>query len=75
MKRTAILIVVLALMLPVSSAFAKPEKIQIKGKGRQSREVTARERMKNMDLRNIEDPEARRAIREILVYLDLPYKS
>ena len=56
-------------------SYAKPERIQIKETNKRAKEVLARAQIKNIDLTKIEDPEARRAIGEILNYLDLKAKN
>ena len=59
----------------VPPAFAKPERIEIKEAGKRIKERGAEAQIKTIDLQNIEDPEARRAIREILNYLNLQAKQ
>ena len=54
-----------------SAAWAAPERMQIKEEGRRVKEDTAKAHLKNINLNNIEDPEARKAIAEILSYLNL----
>ncbi len=61
-------------MLITVNAWAKPERIAIKEAGKHAKEKAAKAQMKNIDLKNIEDPEARRAIRELYNYLDLKTK-
>ena len=56
-------------------AFAKPERKAIKSKARKSREVNAKKEVKKIRLKKIQDPEARKAIRQIMNYLDLPIKK
>jgi len=67
-----LLFLVLGSWLPVPVSFAKPERFEIKKAEHRSKERAAKSQIKNIDLRSIEDPEARRAIREILNYLNLP---
>ena len=57
------------------SVFAKPEQHELKSDDRKTREKTAQDNVKQIDLRDIQDPAARKAIREIMNYLDLPYKK
>ena len=71
MKLKNIFFAVLALSLVTSTAWAKPERLEIKKADQRSKEKAAKTQIKNIDLRNIEDPEARRAIREIMNYLNL----
>ncbi len=57
------------------NAWASPEKLEIKTAGKRNKEQAAKAQIKTVDLRNIEDPEARKVIREILNYLDLSAKN
>ena len=61
----------MVLMLSASSLWAKPERLQVKDPGQRVKENSAKAQLKNIDLQKIEDPEARKAIREILNYLNL----
>ena len=70
MKKT-ILFLLVSVMVLGGSAYAKPERLEIKHPGRKAKEQTAKAQIKNIRLQNIEDPEARKAIREILNYLNL----
>ena len=58
-----------------SNGWAAPERMQIKEESKRAKEISARALIKTIDLQNIEDPEARKAIREILNYLDLKSKN
>lgn len=69
-KKIVIGIIVLG-MFANSTVFAKPERLQIKDANKRAKEHAAKAQIRNIDLKNIEDPEARRAIREILNYLNL----
>jgi DNA invertase Pin-like site-specific DNA recombinase len=72
MKIKKIVIGIIALgMFANQTAFAKAERLQIKDADRRAKEHAAKAQIKNIDLKNIEDPEARRAIREIFNYLNL----
>ena len=62
-------------LLAPASGFAKPEHLQIKDANKQVKERSAQTQIKNIDLRNIEDPEARKAITEILNYLNLQTRN
>ena len=57
------------------SLFAKPVHLPIKKAQQKSQEKAAKAQIKNIDLQNIEDPEARKAIREIFNYLNLSAKN
>lgn len=76
-KKTAglFLIMVLGAWSTAPCSYAEPERIQLKEANKQTRERIARAQIKNIDLRNIEDPEARKAIGEILNYLGLQSKK
>ena len=69
----------LAAVLAVSGiapkAWAEPERLSLKDPAKRVKERGAEAQIKTIDLQNIEDPEARRAIREILNYLNLQAKS
>ena len=69
------LVVLLGMAAIVPAAWAKPERLQIKEANKRAKEHVARTQIKNIDLRNIEDPEARKAIGEILNYLNLQAKK
>lgn len=72
---SAVLVLVLGTWFSVSAAMAKPERLAIKKAEHRVKEKNARSRIKNIDLRNIKDPEARKAIREILHYMNLQAKN
>ena len=55
----------------VSSAIAAPELIMIKDAQKRTKEQTAAAQIKGINLQDIEDPAARRAIQQILNYLGL----
>jgi len=50
---------------------AEPERIEIKRPDKKLKERVAISQINNIDLRDIEDPAARKAIQEILNYLGL----
>ncbi len=55
----------------IGTVWAAPERLSLKEPAKRVKERAAKAQIKGMDLQNIEDPEARRAIREILNYLNL----
>lgn len=63
------------LVLSTTMAQAAPEQMVIIPVEKQNKERTAASRIRQIDLRDIEDPAARKAIGEILNYLDLKYKK
>lgn len=52
-------------------SFAKPERLEIKEASHRMNEKAAKAQIKNINLKNIEDPEARKAIQQIFNYLNL----
>lgn len=62
------------LLLCAQTVFAAPQHFEIKKTDMKKKQETAKAQIKNIDLKNIEDPEARKAIREILNYLNLKAK-
>lgn len=52
-------------------AYAKPERVQIKKTENRAQETSAKRELRNIDFQKIEDPEARRAIRGIMNYLNI----
>ena len=64
-------ILVAILIFGVSTANAAPQRISIKDTNQVTKERAAKAQIKNIDLRDIEDPAARKAIQEILNYLGL----
>ena len=70
-----ILFLLLAAVLISGTAYAKPEQLRVKSENRRVKEKAARNQLKAVQLNAIEDPEARKAIREILNYLDLSYQK
>ena len=61
-------------LLPVSS-YAKPERVLIQAGPKKEKVEAAKEASRNVHLEDIQDPEAKKAIRAILQYLDMPYKN
>ncbi len=51
--------------------FAEAERMPIKMEEQKVREHLAKQNLKNIDLNRIQDPEARKAIREVMRYLKL----
>ncbi len=70
---TGILLAAFVMGTPV--AYAKPERIVIKDAEKKTKERVAASQIKNIDLRDIEDPTARKAIQEIMNYLGLNSQS
>lgn len=75
MKSKIISLALMAMTLAAPAVYAKPERLEIKRADKQVKEKTARAQIKNIDLREIEDPAARKAIGEILNYLNLQAKK
>lgn len=73
MKKITFLLI--AVLLIGTTAYASPERREIKKKDRRVKEQTAKANLKGIDLQEIEDPAARKAIGEILNYLNLPSKK
>ena len=71
MKKIGILVLAGFLGLGASVSFAAPEVIAIKDRQKSAKEKTARARLKNISISEIEDPAARRAIQQIVNYLGL----
>lgn len=63
------------LTLGQGGALAKVERVSMKSPERKVEQKLARQNLRNIDLKRIEDPEARKAIREILRYLKLNAKQ
>ncbi len=72
---SACLLVLGAGCLAPSPASAAPERIAIKSQVHKVKEQSAQTALKTVDVRDIEDPAARKAIREIMNYLNLEYKK
>ena len=67
-------VLILSLMMP-GLVMAKPERLLVKSEQKRNKEKNSKNVIKNIKVGNIEDPEARKAIKEILNYLELPYKK
>ncbi len=71
-KFTAVFILLMmSLMMATDPLWAAPQRLGVKTTELRGKQKTARTQLKTINLQNIEDPEARRAIREILNYLNL----
>ncbi len=57
------------------SAFAEPERLKIKDGQKRNKELSAQSQIKNVYLKKIQDPEARKAIGELFNYLNLQTKK
>ena len=66
---------ILAVSLMIPASWAAPKRIEIKTTSRKIKEGAARAQIKNINLQNIEDQAARKAIQEILNYLNLTAKK
>jgi hypothetical protein len=66
---------VVGCLLLAPGAYAAPERIVIKKESVRAKENVAKDSLKRLDLQQIDDPDARQAIREILSYLNLQTKS
>ena len=75
MKTRVILALTLWTSITAASAMASPERITIKKSQERSKERAAASQIRNIDVRDIEDPVARKAIKEILNYLNLNAKN
>ena len=75
MKKTLVGFLLMLLALDAAGAHAAPERMQIKPAEKAAKEKTASAVIKHIDLKDIEDPAARKAIQEILNYLNLPSKK
>ncbi len=75
MKLKTILFLMFLFSLTASFASAAPERLQVKAADKRVKERASKAQIKNIELRNIEDPEARKAIGEILNYLNLQAKK
>ena len=75
MKLRLVLMVLAFLIFGSSALYAAPERMMIKDKKTKAKQSASRAVLKNVDLEDIEDPAAKRAIGEILNYLNLPSKK
>lgn len=71
MKTKLIAFLVAVCLTGGSSVWAKPERFQLKSDAQEMREKAGRTKIKNIDPNLILDPEAKKAIKEILNYLGL----
>lgn len=60
-----------ACVLFSSSLYAKPERFEIKSEARRTKEERAKAGVKKVNWAKIQDPEARKAIQELVDYLGL----
>ena len=67
-KWIGFLLLVSCFLAPASS-YGRPEHFELKSKTHKARESQAQANLKNVKVSAIQDPEARRAIQEILNYL------
>lgn len=68
--RKALFFILAGLLTLSIPAFAKPEQIRIKTRQHEAlQEKSSKKDLKNLELSRIQDPEARKAIREIVAYL------
>jgi|GEM_PF-2717635 len=74
MKRLIAFFAAALLVLP-SLSFAKPERMELKSDQRKAKEEMVKGKTKALQLGRIQDPETKKAIQEILNYLELPYKN
>lgn len=70
MKKTFLIVIGLVL-ISNALAFAKPERVQVETDAKRAHKRTAKQALKAVDVQSIEDPEARKAIKAILEYLNL----
>lgn len=71
MKKRAVGFLLAIFTIGASVASAAPEHITIKNSDKAAKERIAKTQIKNINLQDIEDPAARKAIQEIVNYLDL----
>ncbi|MFH0985801.1 MAG: hypothetical protein V1882_09760 [Candidatus Omnitrophota bacterium] len=72
---TGFVVVLCAGFLGVGIARAQVERMAVQTPARQAEQRLAKQNLKNVDLQKIEDPEARKAIQEILRYLNVQNKK
>lgn len=73
--RVVVSLVVMFLLCGLTVSKAEPQRIPIKTANKMAKEHSAKAQLKNINLQDIEDPVARRAIGEILNYLNLQSKK
>ena len=69
--RIAAILLVVLMIGEASAVSAAPQRIAIKETNQATKERMAQAQIKNINLQDIEDPAARKAIQEILNYLGL----
>ncbi len=65
------LILIALIIVSNSPAFAKPERLQMETSDKRTAKRSAKQALKTVDVQSIKDPEARKAIKQILNYLNL----
>ena len=75
MKKYFTGILFVTLIFGASASYAGPQMITIKDANKNAKEHMASDQIKKIDLKDIEDPAARKAIQEILNYLGLNSKG
>ena len=70
MKKVFLILVGL-IFISNSLALAKPERLQVETPNKRTSKRSAKQALKTVNLESIEDPEARKAIKQILNYLNL----
>jgi DNA invertase Pin-like site-specific DNA recombinase len=75
MRKVLLVSALFFMLIHAMSAFAKPERMVLKSDQRKAKEASAQAVIKNIRVGDIEDPAARKAIQEILNYLEMPYKK
>lgn len=75
MKKTILGLMLLMILSGQQVLHAAPERMAIKDAAKAAKQNDSRAALKKIDVNDIEDPAARKAIAEILNYLDLPSKK
>ena len=75
MKKNIFGFLLLSLFLSQQTLYAAPERMIIKDSAKVAKENASRAALKNIAIGDIEDPTARKAIGEILNYLNLQSKK
>ena len=71
MKTKLIALTLVSLILSAAPLLAAPERLELKSGKQKSREVLAKSKVKTIQSSRIQDPEARKAVQEILNYLGM----
>lgn len=71
----SLLIIVVALLSIPCTLYAAPKTIALKSDGVKQSQREAKANLKQIDLQKIQDPEVRKAVKEILRYLKLETKK